>query len=180
MDFGIAYRIPINAGLLRLARHCEKLADGREMPHWRDFRPTDVPWMIGRLYLVEVLDGGADYYFKLSGSLMKEIYGTEPEKKRLSEMIDCGLTRTLRANYDAIVATRKPFYLRGELRWPEGQCIHVERLLVPFCNEGDTPVMILGAVACDAPLEIVALYRGCGAAEFVPLPVEEPVSAGVV
>jgi hypothetical protein len=175
MDFaGIVDRKSVNNGLVRLARHCEQLASGREMPHWRDFRPNAVSWMIRRLYLAEVIDGGADYFFKLNGSLMKEIYGTEIENQRLSALPDCGLKRTLRANYDTVVASHKPLYQRGELRWSEGQRIHVERLLVPFCDERDAPVMLLGAVACDAPLEIIALYRGSGAAEFVPLPLEEP------
>jgi hypothetical protein len=180
MDFALLYRYSANAGLIRLAKHCEKLADGREMPSWRDFRPTDVPWLLGRIYLIEVIDGGADYFFKLCGSLMNEIYGTEPEGRLLSQMPDCSLKRTLRANYDTVFAARKPLYQRGELHWSEGQRICVERLLIPFCDGTEVPTMILGAVACDAPLEMIALYRGSGAAEFVPIPIGEPTSTETI
>lgn len=179
MDFALLYRHSTNRDLTRLAQHCEALAGEGEMPRWHDFRPNDVSWMLGRIYLVDVIDGGADYAFRLSGMLMKEIYGVDLYGRRLSELEDDGFKRALRGNYDTVIATRKPLYRRCLLRWPQNREINVERLLIPFCDDEGTPAIILGAVHCDAPLEIVALYRGSGPVELVQVPLAEPADAEV-
>jgi hypothetical protein len=174
MELADFYRLHPETVLIRLAKHWETLAGGREMPHWREFRPGDVSWLLGRLYLVDVIDGGADYRIRLSGTLLKEIYGEDREGQRFDLLPDGALTRTLRENFAQVVLTRRPLYETGRLSWPDGSCIGIERLLLPFSGEGDRLCTILGAVQCDVPLDSLVLYRGVGPADYTPLHAPEP------
>ena len=37
------------------------------MPSFGEFDPVDVPWALSRLYVVRVIDGGADFVYRLAG-----------------------------------------------------------------------------------------------------------------
>jgi hypothetical protein len=170
MDFAEVYRNATNPDLIRLAQYCETLAGPNAMPRRHDFRPQDVSWILGFLYVVEVIDGGADYRFRLGGVWLKEVYGAELECLRVSEFKEGDFKKTLRANYDAVIQSRKPIYARGLLLWSGGHSIKVERLMVPFVDDDGLPRMILGAVMSDVPPELLGLYRGKGLADFIPEP----------
>lgn len=154
--------------LVQLAQYCEALSNGLRLPRWSDFRPSQITYLLGRLYVVEVLSGGADYFFRLSGVYMKEIYGSDLAHCTLSSLPDTPLKVALRRNYDEVVASGQPVCAAGTLVWQEGSRIEIERLLVPFAGENGQLHIILGAVQCDAPLEMIQLYRGNGPGLFVP------------
>lgn len=168
MDFSALYRSLQDPDLIRLARYCEELSAGHPFPHWHDFRPSHAGYLLGRLYVIEVLDNGADYFFKLSGIYMKEIYGVEIVDRPLSSLPAGPLKDTMRRNYTAVVASGNPVCEMGELVWPDERRIGVERMLIPFANEAGSLHTILGAVQCDVPLEILQLFRGNGPGRFVP------------
>lgn len=165
MDFSAFYAQGASDDLVRFAKYCETLAEGANLPRRSRFRPRDVAFLLGRIYLVDVIDGGSDFFVRLSGLYMKELYGDDFEGRHLSDLPDTSLTQTLRQNYTAILATRAPLYRQGILRWPHYR-IHVERLLVPFADDEGALSTIVGAVAADVPLESLALYRGNGPAIY--------------
>lgn len=173
MDFSVLNRLSSSAGLKRLAEQCEVLAAGREMPLRADFRPSQFAWYIENLYLIDVLDGGTDYFMRITGCRIKDAYGYEIGGNRLGALGDSGFTRTLRNNFDTVRATRQPCYQRGTLCWPGGQCLGVERILVPMAGSAGDVVAILGGMAFDVTEDVVILCRGKGSAVYTPLPLEE-------
>jgi hypothetical protein len=172
MDFSSVYAQGACGDLVRFAEYCEALAGRDAMPRWSKFRPRDVAFLLGRIYLVDVIDGGRDFSIRLSGLVMKEIYGLDLEGHRLSELPQTSLIKTLHQNYAAVITARAPLFLHGVLRWPHYR-IHVERLLVPFADEGGNLSTIVGAIWADVPLESLMLYRGDGPALYEPA--EPPV-----
>ncbi|MGB8601266.1 MAG: PAS domain-containing protein [Rhizomicrobium sp.] len=168
MDFSALYRSLQDPDLIRLARYCEELTAAKPLPCWHDFRPSHATYLLGQLYVIELIDGGADYFFKLSGSYMKEIYGIEIVDRPLSSLPDGALKDTMRRNYAAVVASGNPVCGAGELVWPDERRIGVERMLIPFADEQGSLHTILGAVQCDVPLEILQLFRGNGPGRFIP------------
>lgn len=173
MDFASVYGRLVDPDLIDLAHYCETLAGGQDLAPWKSFRPEAVPAMMGRLYVAEVVDGGADYFIRLSGMLMREIYGSDLEGLKVSVIADAGLRRILKKNFDAIVECREPLLCHGRLCWPDGHCIAVNRLLIPFAGPDGQLRIILGAIHCDAPLDLLVLFRGKGPAVFTPMACEE-------
>jgi hypothetical protein len=161
MDFTAIYRASARADILRLARHCDALAGTHELPLRRDFRPADVTWMLGRIYLIDVLDDGADYCFRLFGIFWEKMYGTDVTGRRLSEIEATGLA-ALRGDYDAVLAARAPLLHPGKLVWSNQKSIHFERLLIPFAGDNGQVSLILVAAGCDVSLDDLVLYRGKG------------------
>lgn len=168
MDFSALYRRLQDPDLVRLARYCEELTAAKPLPYWHDFRPGHATYLLGQLYVIELVGDGTDYFFKLSGSYMKEIYGVEIVGLTLSHLPDGALKDTMRRNYNAVVASGNPLCESGELVWPDERRIGVERMLIPFANEQGSLHTILGAVQCDVPLEILQLFRGNGPGRFIP------------
>jgi hypothetical protein len=166
MNFNMLERADVHDDLRRLARTCEALAGGRKMARWREFRPVQVRWMIGRLFVIEVLDGGVDYFFRLGGTVLDEIYGTDLNQKRLSEAENGPLRAALRTGYDTVVASGEPLFGRAVLHWQKGQDIHIQRLLIPFAGDEERVQMILGGVYSDVPAEMLVLYRDKAPVEF--------------
>jgi hypothetical protein len=156
----------LSPSLQRLADLWEKLRGECDLPRRSDFHPTDASWLLGHLYLVDVLDGGEDYFYRLSGTVVKEIYGLELQGKRLGTLRKEKLKQALRTNYETVIATRRPMAQRGRLSWPNGSHIGIERLLLPFTDDDGNPCTILGAVVCDVPLETLVLYRSDGQADM--------------
>jgi len=160
MDFAAVYKVSARADILRLARHYDALAGTRQMSHRRDLRPAEVTWLLGRIYLVDVLDGGADYCFRLFGIFWEKMYGTDVTGQRLSEIEATGRLTALRGDYDTVVATRAPFFHPGKLVWPNQKSIHFERLLIPFSGDNGQVSLILVAAGSDVSLDDLVLYRG--------------------
>ena len=162
MDFAAVYKASARADILRLARHCDALAGTHEMPLRRDLRPADVTWLLGRIYLIDVLDGGADYCFRLFGIFWEKMYGSDLTGQRLSEIEAAGRLTALRGDYDTVLAARAPFFHPGKLVWPNQKSIHYERLLIPFSDDSGQVSLILAAAGCDVSLDDLVLHRGRG------------------
>ncbi|MDE2182471.1 MAG: PAS domain-containing protein [Alphaproteobacteria bacterium] len=167
MDFASVYEGAAHDDLVRFAQYCQALAGDRPMPLRRQFRPGDVRWLLGRLYVVDVIDAGKDFHFRVAGLLMKEIYGVDFEGRRLSEFPETGLSKALRANYDRIMQTKAALFQRAALCWPEHQ-INLQRLLVPFAGDDGALCSIVVGVHVDVPLESVVIFRGEGPGAFQP------------
>lgn len=170
LDFAALYTRLRDPDLVRLARYCETLGRGVPLPRWRDFRPGDVSFLLGRLFVVDVLNDGADYFFRLCGGYLAEIYGVDVAAHRVGDLPPGPLTDTIRRNYDQVVATQRPLCEHGAFHWPMDHRIGVERLLIPFADDLGRLHTILGGVQCDVPLDVLVLYRGKGAGEYVPEP----------
>jgi hypothetical protein len=168
LEFPDLVRVSAHPDLVRLARHCAAMAGERNMPQRRSLDPQEVVWLLGRIFLLDVLEGGADYRYRLFGSAMAMVYGEDLTGRRLSELGRDGFESAMRADYDAVVATRAPLFRRGDLLWPGKEYVGVERLLVPLSDDDRTVSMILGA-ACyghtgHPPVEL----RSKGRPRFVP------------
>lgn len=167
MDFTATYEKSARPEIVRLAKHCEALAGARQMPHRQDFRPADVTWLLGRIYLVNVLEGGADYCFRLFGIFWEKMYSADITGQRLSELEASGRLTALRSDYDNVVAARAPLFRPGKLVWPNEKSIYYERLLVPFSGDDGQVSLILGAAGCGVPLDELFRHKGLGLPRLV-------------
>jgi hypothetical protein len=148
---------------LEFANHCELLSEGRLLPRQQDFSVADVPWLYGRMYEVDVLDIGPDFYFRTFGIFWQAVYGADFTGRWLSEIeLQTDKLDALRMQYDHVVTTRGPVTCRTRLLWPDAAEITVERLLVPFTLDGETVSQIVVAAHYDAEVEDLVFFRGEG------------------
>lgn len=137
-----------------------RIAAGRAMPHRNDFAVSRFRWLLGRMYLLDVLDGGADYRFRLLGQFWRIIFGVELSGCLLSELEAKGLLMNVRASYDALVANPAPTIYSGTLTWPNSPVLDVQRVLLPFAGDGGELSLILCAASCGKPLEDLIFFTG--------------------
>lgn len=167
MDFTALYGASSRLDLMLLAKYCESLAGRSRMPQRRAFRPSRVPAVVGKLYLIDVLDGGADYRFRLFGLFWEKLYGFDITDQLLSELEQQGHLTALRPDYDAVVASRQSMHHAGKLVWSDGKSIRYERLLVPLSDDDETVSQIVVAAGCDVALNDLGLHTGVGRPRLV-------------
>lgn len=160
MDFSAVYGASTRVDLMLLCKYCESLAGRQAMPPCRRFRLDAVPSLLGRLYLIDVLQG--DYRFRLFGVFWESLYGFDLTDQRLSALEAEGHLTALRADYDGIVAARRPVFHAGRLVWPDQKAIRYERLLVPLSDDGRDVSQILVAAGCDVSLADLSRHKGRG------------------
>lgn len=163
MNFEPLLQRPVCRALADLARYFQDHAPGEALPRRTDFRPTAVRALLGYYFLIDVIDGGADYRFALTGEHMTSLYGADIARLRLSEFGDAKLRASLQQTYDAVVATRAFHYVRGRYVWTD-KSVEIERLLVPMAGADGTLATILGIVVPAHPTEHAHLFSGIGAA----------------
>jgi len=79
------------------------------------FDPIDVPRLLARIFLLDVLDGGADFRYRLTGALIREHAPIDLTGRRLSEIAAIGSQAALLPLYRravaeaALVADRIPY-----------------------------------------------------------------------
>jgi len=166
---------PVHPDLARVMRQYSQISEGRAMPHRAHFRPSKLRWMMGRLYLVDVLEGGADYRFRLFGIFWQTVYSADLTGLRLSQIEPFCHLASLRGDYDGIVAQGIPALHLRRVRWPNDGSLEFQRLLLPFCDDGGQVSLILGAAACDKVPEEVVYFKGEGVPELLP---GEPIRSG--
>ena len=103
---------PMTPELDALYRLWESKRADRAMPGRRDFAFEDLgPWL-GHLILVDVLDHGRDYAFRIFGTRIAEFLGQDLTGKRLN-MLSPRVQRAMGEEYGEVVATRRPRYIVG-------------------------------------------------------------------
>jgi hypothetical protein len=162
MEFGSKFEQTASGELICFARFYQGLCREDALPQREDFRPSDVPWIVGRLYIADVIDGGADYRYRLFGTHLQAVFGADLSGKRLSDLELAGRLADTRADFDEVAATRRPVFRTGLLVWPNRQTIGFERVMVPLAGPDGAVSLILGAVRGDKSVEDLMLLKGFG------------------
>jgi hypothetical protein len=152
--------------LAKLVDYCQLLADDCDLPHRKDFLPSRVRWMFGHLYLVDVLEGGADYRCRVWGQFWEAIFGCDLQGKLLSDLERAGHVLHLRAIYDDIVATRQMHLRSGQVVWPDDKAVRFVRVIIPFAGDDGNVSMLLGGATSQMSSDDLVYFKGLGMPRF--------------
>lgn len=152
--------------LTRLVDYCRGLTGGHGLPHRKDFRASQVRWLFAYLYLVDLVEGGADYRCRLWGQFWETIFGVNLLGKHLSDLEGAGNVTHLRAEYNAVVAGRQIQFRVGHVIWPDNKTIGFARVIVPFCGDDGNVSMLLCAATSDKPIDDLLFFKGVGIPSF--------------
>lgn len=135
--------------LRRLYRHWRDLcADG--LPSYRAIDPLDFKFALGHVMLVEPADDGADFRYRIGGTVVAQHYGIEMTGKRVSECYLPVSSAFYLATYREVMERPRPLYT-FHIPPRRVPVIHWERLLLPFADEAGRVVRILTGVVSGGP-----------------------------
>jgi len=145
---------PEAKALLRLTDYWRKKSAGRALPSRDAIDPTELLVHLPWLFMAEVVEGGADYQYRLVGTSIvsanhrdltgrsfRELYGADPVK-----------LEGARLGFDLAARTRTPIYTHGRAFWrPDWTYDRFEAVFLPLSSDGSTVNVILGEIAYLAP-----------------------------
>jgi hypothetical protein len=130
--------LPLTAKEIAFLRFWDGLRGDRPMPERAQIVPEDLkPW-IGWLHLVEVLDDGEDFLYRIFGSEAGGATGNRLHLKRVSEWDETVRDRALRTYRKAAVDGRPLYYCAFEDFSPEFRSTF-SRIVVPFGPSPSAP-----------------------------------------
>jgi hypothetical protein len=129
--------------LRQIADHWNELRGYRLFPSRNDFKPVNLKRLLRHVTLLRVIDGGADYQFRVMGDVHVQAYGENFSNQMLSEM---GLQHQkfaegLKIFYDGVRMGRQPVAYRGWIGrdMPETKYSFHEVIYLPL---GDTDAAV--------------------------------------
>jgi hypothetical protein len=127
--------------LAALHRLWESKRTAAMMPSRRDFRVEELgPWL-GHLMLVDAIDAGQDFAYRVFGTSIAEFLGHDLTGKRLSTIAP-QRQRPVSDEYNAVIAARRPRYVVGSPFLSRRFAV-VARAILPLSHAGCTVDQLL-------------------------------------
>jgi hypothetical protein len=120
---------------------------GRRMPSRADIEILELTAYIGELSLLEVVEGGVDFRYRVLSGGAAKLLGHDYTGMLLSQTAgqrDRERVDRLMQRYRRVVALKVPWYARTPAV-PEMPILYTERLALPLSDDGETVNMILMA-----------------------------------
>jgi hypothetical protein len=119
----------------------------RTMPSRDDISPAELKAQLPHILLADVVNGGADFRYRLVGTELRQFFLFEPSGKLMSEVIapfgQATVAATLAA-YRAVIERRAPLRLTGSGSWYGQHPKYFDAFLAPLSEDGKVVNMILG------------------------------------
>jgi len=117
----------------------------RAMPARADLDPLEIPTLLPIIGLVDVLDGGARFRYRLIGTEIVDVGGHDPTGRFLDEVLpDSGYADYLIGMFREVTRERRPLYGESDFRGQSRIECRVRRLLMPLSRDGRAVDMIFG------------------------------------
>jgi len=146
---------PASIGDARLRRGLAYWASRRPaagvLPGRADIDPLDIPDILPFVELSDVVDGGADFRFRLIGTHLVDADGLNPTGLLHSAFFVHPPYRAHQAAlYGWVVAHRRPLYSRSRIPTDRlGFHVLTERIYMPLAADGRTVDMVLNVQVCE-------------------------------
>lgn len=127
-----------------LAHWNERRGD-RPMPCASEITARGMKNFLANVSLVEVhssVDGAIDYYVRLTGERVRELYGPIAHRK-LSEFLSPELEPRWRHALDLVRTERRPLRVHGRMSYQGNTWLYQETLVAPLGNDSDEAGMFL-------------------------------------
>lgn len=137
---------PTEDPLLALSRYWQGLCRGRAMPARRDIDAVRIPELLPFVLLVDVLDGGADFRYRLMGEHVVRNNGRSLTGRLLSELLaENPAQQDILDLYREIVTGRLPVRRSLVGRTPAAEIRRIEVWGAPLSDDGVAVDTLVGA-----------------------------------
>jgi hypothetical protein len=111
--------------------------DGRMMPDRLNVDPIDIPRLLPDIGLLDVVEKGQRFYFRVVGSNINRAFGHDYTGHFLDDVAPIGYSQFITLLYRKVVQTCCPVYSLGKCRYQDSSVRSIQRLLLPLTNGGD-------------------------------------------
>ncbi len=137
--------------LRRLFAYWAEKRGDRPFPAKAEIDPVEFPYILGYVTLVDVERDPRRYRFRLDGSILVALSGTDYTGRYLDELPGEQYVAFIRETYDRVVESGEPFrYRKNELL--DQQLFSEETLILPL---GDSPphvdMLVVAVIPGDLP-----------------------------
>lgn len=137
--------------LAALAQLWSRKASGKRLPAREDFDPAELrPWL-GRLMLLDVVEDGKDFHYRLHGTGLVELFGEDLTGRAVGKL-DPKRRATLLAEYRRAFETRSPHYVPSK-ELAEKKHLHVAKLVLPLASDGERVDKLMVSVYSLSPYD---------------------------
>jgi hypothetical protein len=116
---------------------------GREFPSRADFDPFELKYVLGTLSLVDVLRDPLRFRYRLHGSTMADLIGTDMTGKYLDEMTDRRYYEKANATFTEVVEMGTPTFGSYRRLMTDRRTWDYEVLVLPLSGDGQTIDMLI-------------------------------------
>jgi hypothetical protein len=121
---------------------------GGRLPNRDHIHPSELKAWLPHILLVDVVDGYADFRYRLVGTAIAQDFRLPPTGRLISDVISPfgqrSVDETLRI-YRRVAETAQPLQIRGSGAWFAQGAKTFDAILAPLSNDGTTVNMIFGA-----------------------------------
>ncbi|HWI27829.1 MAG TPA: PAS domain-containing protein [Stellaceae bacterium] len=132
--------------MAELVEYWDRKRAGRIGPRRADIDPTEIAAHLAHIFMADVIEGGADFRYRLIGTRIVEGLGRDNTGKRLSELYrdQPRALAQLKAVFRMQVERKAPLFTRGRVFWlPEATYRRFTGASMPLSDDGATVNIIL-------------------------------------
>jgi hypothetical protein len=118
------------------------------MPLKRDIDPTEIsPKLLPHLQIMDVLDGGTRFRYRLVGTALVQTYGKDYTGAFADELVSGDRLRFIHDVYQSVCKTKKPIFSHNRYQTVRDTDLVANRIYMPLADNNATEVRyILGAL----------------------------------
>lgn len=146
---------PTARSLLRLTDYWRSKRAGGAMPDREAIDPTEIIVHLPWLFMADVIEGGADYRYRLLGTSIVSANYRDATGRSFQDLYGAEATKLqgARLGFDLALSRREPVYTQGRAFWrPDWTYDRFEAAFLPLSADGSTVNIILGEIAYLRPL----------------------------
>jgi hypothetical protein len=144
----------LNPTLEALLDYWRQQRRGHAMPRRRDIDPVDIPKLLANLQLIDVVDDGARFRYRLIGTAIVAAFGSDATGKYIDEILAGNRLAAAEQHYRRTCETRHPYFVRNKYTTTKDLDITASRVIAPLSEDGRIVNIILVAQTFeyDSPL----------------------------
>lgn len=119
----------------------------RSMPRKRDIDPTDIPpKILPNLQIIEVINGGARFRYRLIGTALVDAYGKDFSGLIVDELFPDGRLDFVQGLYRSVCSSKAPIFSRNKYHTPRNVDLFSTRIYMPLSEDDLAVQNILGVM----------------------------------
>jgi hypothetical protein len=130
----------------------------RAMPGRRDIDPTEIPpRILPNLQLIDVLNGGARFRYRLVGTALVDAYGRDFTGAYPDELFPDDRLKFIQGIYQTVCRSKAPLFTHNKYHTPKNVDLLALRVYLPLSDDDTEVHHILGTLRFEYDLGL-----GCG------------------
>lgn len=138
--------VPANEEIIQAEAHWHKIRGHEPVPYRRSLDPLDFPTLLRFVELIEVLDGGRDFRYRLIGDEINRISRGYYAGRKVSEIPSQRAPSRIFALYAQTVRQRRPICVRLPYVGDDPFIEEVEAITMPLTENGSAIATLWGVV----------------------------------